>query len=78
MAADPGAAVLLLGMGVDSLSAGTVSVPRVKWAIRSFTHAEARTLAQQALELGTAREVRRSLNDALRRAGLGEIMHETV
>ncbi len=37
MAADPGAAVLLLGMGVDSLSAGTVSVPRVKWAIRSFT-----------------------------------------
>jgi len=78
MAADPGAAVLLLGMGVDSLSASATSVPRVKWAIRSFTHAEAGELARQALELETAREVRQLLNDALRRAGLGEIVHELV
>jgi phosphotransferase system enzyme I (PtsP) len=78
LAADPGAAVLLLGMGVDSLSASTVSVPRVKWAIRSFSRGEARELARQALELDTARQIRRLLNDALRRAGLGEIVHEPV
>ncbi|CDH44803.1 Phosphoenolpyruvate-protein phosphotransferase PtsP [Candidatus Contendobacter odensis Run_B_J11] len=78
MAADPGAAVLLLGMGVDSLSASATSVPRVKWAIRSFSHAEARELARQALELETARAVRQLLNDALRRAGLGEIVHESA
>ncbi len=76
MAADPGSAVLLLGMGVDSLSASATSVPRVKWAIRSFTYAEARELAQQALELDTAREVRQLLNAALRRVGLGKIVHE--
>ncbi len=76
MAADPGSAVLLLGMGADSLSASPVSLPRVKWAIRSFTLAEARELARQALQLDTVRQVRRLLNDALRRAGLGEIVHE--
>lgn len=76
MSADPGAAVLLLGMGADSLSASAIGVPRVKWAIRSFTLAEARELARQALELDTAGQVRRLLNDALRQAGLGEIVHE--
>ncbi|HRD68118.1 MAG TPA: phosphoenolpyruvate--protein phosphotransferase [Candidatus Competibacter sp.] len=76
MSADPGAAVLLLGMGVDSLSASATSVSRVKWAIRSVTLAEARELAQQALALDTVGQVRRLLNDALRRAGLGEIVHE--
>ena len=75
MAADPGTAVLLLGMGVDSLSAGPTSVPRVKWAIRSVTLAQARHLADQALELDTARQVRRLLDETLRRAGLGEIIH---
>ncbi len=78
MAADPGAAVLLLGMGVDNLSASPVSVPRVKWAIRSFTLAEARELARQALDLDTVGQIRRLLNDALRRAGLGEIVHESA
>ncbi len=76
MAADPGAAVLMLGMGIDSLSASTVSVPRVKWAIRSFTHAEARELARQALELDTVCQVRRLINETLRRAGLSEIVHD--
>jgi phosphotransferase system enzyme I (PtsP) len=78
MAADPGAAILLLGMGVHSLSAGTVSVPRVKWAIRSFTRDGARNLAQQALTLDTTAQVRRLLNDALRQAGLGEIVRESA
>ncbi|MDG4596267.1 MAG: phosphoenolpyruvate--protein phosphotransferase [Candidatus Contendobacter sp.] len=76
LAADPGAAVLLLGMGVDSLSASTVSVPRVKWAIRSFSRDEACELSRQALALDTARQVRQLLDAALRRAGLGEIVHE--
>ncbi|MFO1422796.1 MAG: phosphoenolpyruvate--protein phosphotransferase [Candidatus Competibacteraceae bacterium] len=78
LAADPGAAVLLLGMGVDSLSASTVSLPRVKWAIRSFSRDEARELSRQALELDTARQVRQLLDEALRRAGLGEIVHEPI
>jgi len=78
MAADPGAAVLLLGMGVTSLSAGVVSVPQVKWAIRSFTLDGARLLAQQAMTLETTVQVRQLINDALRRAGLGEIVRESA
>ena len=76
MASDPGAAVLLLGMGVDGLNPSAVSVPRVKWAIRGFTRDAARELARRALELDTVRQIRRLLDDALRRAGLGEIVHE--
>ncbi|MEI2806749.1 MAG: putative PEP-binding protein [Albidovulum sp.] len=76
MSADPGAAILLLGMGADSLSAGATSVPRVKWAIRSFTRARAQELARQALELDTVGQIHRLLNDALRQAGLGEIVYE--
>jgi phosphotransferase system enzyme I (PtsP) len=76
MPADPGAAVLLLGMGVDSLSAGAISVPKVKWAIRSFTLTAARNLAEQALTLETVGEIRKLLNDALRQAGLSEIVRD--
>lgn len=76
MAADPGTAVLLLGMGADSLNASPASVPRVKWAIRSFTQVQARELAAQALALESAGQVRRLLNDALRQAGLSDIVHE--
>ena len=76
MSADPGAAILLLGMGAASLSAGATSVPRVKWAIRSFTRAQAQELTRQALQLDTARQVHRLLNDALRRAGLGKLVRE--
>jgi hypothetical protein len=46
---------------VDFLSVGT----------NDLTH-----LADQALELDTARQVRRLLDDTLRRAGLGEIVHQ--
>ena len=76
MSADPGAALLLLGMGAASLSASAAAVPRVKWAIRSFTRTQAQALARQALQLDTARQVHRLLNDALRRAGLGKLVHE--
>lgn len=53
MATDPGAAVLLLGMGAASLNATQADLPRVKWAIRSVTRAQARRLAEQALALDT-------------------------
>ncbi|MCL4316069.1 MAG: phosphoenolpyruvate-protein phosphotransferase PtsP, partial [Gammaproteobacteria bacterium] len=41
MAGDPAAALLLLGMGVDSLSMSVASLPRVKWMIRNFSRGEA-------------------------------------
>ncbi|MBK8509924.1 MAG: phosphoenolpyruvate--protein phosphotransferase [Candidatus Competibacteraceae bacterium] len=76
LSADPGAAVLLMGMGAASLSANATSVPRVKWAIRSFSRARAQELTRQALALDTTPQVHRLLNDALRDAGLKELVRE--
>jgi phosphotransferase system enzyme I (PtsP) len=69
MAGQPAAAVLLLGMGIDSLSMNAASLPRVKWVIRSFSQEQARVLLDEALTLETAPEVRRFINSALVRAG---------
>jgi len=52
MAGDPAAALLLLGMGVDSMSMAASSLPRVKWVVRSFTRAHARAILDQVLEPG--------------------------
>lgn len=78
MACDPGAALLLLGMGADSLNASPASLPRVKWVIRRFARAQARALAEEALTLETTDQIRRLLNGALQQAGLGEIVHESI
>ncbi len=49
MASDPASALLLLGIGVDSLSMNPSYLPRVKWTIRSFTKQKARELSEKAL-----------------------------
>ena len=74
MASDPAAAVLLLGLGADSLNASTASAPRVKWAIRGFRWEQSQELAQQALRLETAAEVRDLLHQALIQAGRGRLV----
>jgi len=49
MAGDPATAVMLLGMGFDSISAAAHFAPEIKHAVRSVTAAEAQDLAK-ALE----------------------------
>jgi len=74
MAGDPLAAVLLLGMGVHSLSMGAGSLLRVKGVIRSMSRGRARELLQTALRCETGRDVRRLLTDALEDIGLGGLV----
>ena len=74
MAGDPAAAVLLMAMGIDSLSMSVGSLPRVKWAIRSFSGRRARQLLDKALEQENAAEIRVLLDEALERAGLGGLI----
>lgn len=50
MAGDPVFVPLLLGLGVDELSAAPASVPRIKHLVRRCRLAEARELAEWALE----------------------------
>jgi phosphoenolpyruvate-protein kinase (PTS system EI component) len=54
LAGDPGAAVLLAGLGVRELSMAAPRIPAVKEALRGVTLADAREVARQALELDDA------------------------
>lgn len=60
-ASDPAAAALLVGLGVNDLSATPVSVPRVKAVLRRHPAAELQDLAAQALRCDSATEVRELL-----------------
>jgi phosphotransferase system enzyme I (PtsI) len=56
MAADPAAALLLLGLGLEEFSMTSFSIPLVKRLVRSSTMAEANEIAQRVMEMGEARE----------------------
>ncbi len=58
MASDPATAVLLLGMGYDSLSVAPQFLPEVKYAVRRISAEESRGYAQQALAQETSKGVR--------------------
>jgi phosphotransferase system enzyme I (PtsP) len=76
MAGDPASALLLIGLGVDSLSMTPSNLPRVKWTIRSFTMQQVRGLADKALKIGNETDAQQLLNRALKAAGLGVLMRE--
>jgi phosphotransferase system enzyme I (PtsP) len=76
MAGDPASALLLLGLGVDSLSMSPSSLPRIKWTIRNFTMQQARDLAGKALEIDNETDTQQLLNVALKAAGLGVLVRE--
>jgi phosphotransferase system enzyme I (PtsP) len=75
MAGDPVAALLLLGMGVDSLSMSAASLLRVKWVVRSFTQTRAQELLDEVWELEEGGAVRALVRASLEEAGLGGLVH---
>ena len=74
MAGDPAAALLLLGMGVDSLSMSAASLLRVKWAVRSFSQVQMRALVEETGVLEDGAAVRALLHRSLVDAGLGGLV----
>jgi multiphosphoryl transfer protein len=58
LAADPEAVPVLVGLGVTELSANAPAIPAVKQAVREVDADVARGLAEEALELSSAAEVR--------------------
>jgi phosphoenolpyruvate-protein phosphotransferase (PTS system enzyme I) len=57
MAGDPVYAPLLLGLGMDTLSMSPAWLPSVKYLVRSMTMADARALADEALRMGSPKEI---------------------
>lgn len=72
IAGDPAGALVLLGMGVDTLSMSPASLSRVKLVIRTFTVERARTLLETVLGKEDELSVHRVLNAALEEAGVLE------
>jgi len=57
MAGDIALVPLLLGLGMDELSAAAILVPRVKHAVQSLTIPECRELVEETFKLNTASEI---------------------
>ena len=57
MARDVALLPLLIGLGMDELSVGATSVPRVKMALRSLAIPECQQLVAEALKLETSSEI---------------------
>lgn len=74
MAGDPGASILLMGMGVDSLSMSAASLLRIKWVIRTFPYARAREVLNEVRKLEEGSAIRALLNRELEQAGLGGLV----
>lgn len=65
MAADPASAVLLLGMGLRTLSMSASAIPAVKRALMSISLEEAQAIAHQALSMRTSTQVSALLNSKI-------------
>jgi len=74
MAGDPAAALLLVGMGIDSLSMSASSLNRIKWVIRSFNAEKARHCLDAVMDMDDAVSIRNYLNNILEQAGLGGLV----
>lgn len=65
MSSHPAYALLLLGLGVRTLSAPPAAIPQVKKAIRTVTLVDCQAMADRAMKLATAREVESFLQSQL-------------
>ncbi|QIM64061.1 phosphoenolpyruvate-protein phosphotransferase PtsI [Frederiksenia canicola] len=63
LAGDVRATALLLGMGLDEFSMSGISVPHVKKLVRNITFADAKALADAALQQPTAADIEKLVDD---------------
>ncbi|MCK4410508.1 MAG: phosphoenolpyruvate--protein phosphotransferase, partial [Candidatus Eisenbacteria sp.] len=66
MAGDPLATLLLVGLGIDELSAAPAVVPEIKSIIRSTSYGYSRRVLAKALKMKTGSDVRRYLEQIFR------------
>lgn len=76
MAGDPAQAVLLLAMGIDSLSMNATNLPRVKALIRRITLEFGRELLEQVLTMDNSDVISAYLQYRLCQAGLAELLSQ--
>jgi len=72
MAGDPLYTELLIGLGVTSLSMSSISIPMVREVVTHTTIGAARELAEEALRLATAADIKRLLRRHIESRGILE------
>jgi phosphotransferase system enzyme I (PtsI) len=75
MSGEPIYTLLLLGMGLRQLSVSPHNIPEIKKIVRSINLEEATAVAQEALQLETARDVNNYLREQTRRI-LPEVVNQ--
>ncbi|MCX5800543.1 MAG: phosphoenolpyruvate--protein phosphotransferase [Candidatus Eisenbacteria bacterium] len=65
MCGDPVGAVILLGLGLDEFSTSPYLLPEIKTIVRSVSYAETKELADKALCLSTAADVRSFVEEVI-------------
>jgi phosphotransferase system enzyme I (PtsP) len=74
MAGDPLCALLLLGMGLEEFSMGSLYLPAIKKAIRSISYQAAKTAADIVLKMDTVGEIKRYLFEQMRQLDMVELL----
>lgn len=74
MASDPYAVVLLLGMGLRTLSMSAAKLPYIKWLLTHLSAAAAQDIADQALQTTDVADIRTLVGEEIRRIGLVELL----
>lgn len=65
MCSDPSLALLLIGLGIDEISASPLVLPPVKKMIRSVNIKDAQKVAEEAMKFSSARQIRDHLRSRL-------------
>jgi phosphotransferase system enzyme I (PtsI) len=66
MAADPAMCLILLGMGLDEVSASPAVVPRIKNLIRSFSYRTAKEFVEDVMTLASPEEIESRARETVR------------
>ncbi len=74
MSSDPIAVVLLVGMGIRTLSMSAAQLPKIKWLLRHISIENAREMVEATLALNDAKLIRKLVADRLYVLGAGEIV----
>lgn len=74
MSSDPIAVVLLLGMGVRTLSMSAAQLPKIKWLLRNISSENATDIVDEVLSMNDARQIRTRVAERLKELGVGETL----
>ena len=78
LAGDPGAAILLMGMGYNSLSMNATNLPKVKYVLRTISKIESKNLLSQVIKLSSAEDVHQKVEEFMELKGISRLFSDRI